>query len=60
MKAKKISQPRVMMQMRVPLELHAWLKRYAADNRTTLSGVLLRYAEWLRGQDQKSLDEQQI
>jgi hypothetical protein len=41
-----------MMQVRIPEDLHLWLKTYAAMNGLTITEVILTYLERLRAQDE--------
>lgn len=39
-------------QLRVPADLHWWLKQYAAKNRMTMTDVMVRYLQSLRAREE--------
>lgn len=49
-----------MMQVRMPADLHKWLRMYAAKNDTTMTNVILSYLESLRKRQNASVKVEQI
>ena len=49
-----------MMQIRIPTDLHKWLKLYAAKNDTTMTEIVISYVERLRKSDEKKIEVTQI
>ena len=49
-----------MMQIRIPTDLHKWLKLYAAKNDTTMTEIVFSYVTRLRQHDEKSVEVNQI
>ncbi len=49
-----------MMQIRIPPDLHKWLKLYAAKNDTTMTEILISYLYQLRRREEQSIDVEQF
>tara|TARA_B100001250_G_scaffold409845_1_gene435016 strand:- start:4016 stop:4396 length:381 start_codon:yes stop_codon:yes gene_type:complete len=49
-----------MMQIRIPTDLHKWLKLYAAKNDTTMTEIVISYISRLKKSDEKNVEVTQI
>jgi hypothetical protein len=49
-----------MMQIRLPVGLHKWFRRYTQQVETTMTQVITDYLEYLRTKHKKTIDVEQI
>jgi len=49
-----------MMQIRIPGDLHKWLKLHAARNDTTMTDIVILYLEHIRRKSEKAVKVEQI
>ena len=49
-----------MMQLRIPVDLHKWFKRYTQETETTMTKVVISYLQSLRTRTKKNFDIEQI
>jgi hypothetical protein len=49
-----------MMQVRVPDDLHKWFKRYAHDNDSTMSAIVIRFIQRLKVHNTRTVEPEQI
>lgn len=57
---KNMSGNKKMMQIRIPTDLHKWLKLYAAKNDTTMTEIVISYISRLKKSDEKKVEVTQI
>jgi hypothetical protein len=43
------------MQLRIPVDTHDWLKRYALDNKTTMTEIITTYLSRLKARKEGTL-----
>ena len=55
-----MSSNKKMMQIRIPSDLHKWLKLYAAKNDTTMTEIVISYISRLKKSDEKKVEVTQI